>query len=330
MDRKSLSVYLCLAVIGGVGVYFYESQLIELRGELEEARLREAQAAAALTRLSELRRAEAQARRSAEAAPALPPKPVADPPPNRTKIAASRKSTAAAEADSMARRQAEEVRRVEAEAKAAAERARQDAEARANAEPRFYREPFRPGESSSARAPREHLEDAQALEREGKGADAVRIYIRAARGGSGPAAQRLYEIYMVGIAGVMPSYAEALKWRNAARVLGEEVSKPPDAPRAEEEARRAAEEARRAAEAAKREAEKAGAIPSHQALYQHGQALEQEGRTEDAVRVYVRAVRAGSADAARRLGEIVDEGKAPRNLPHPDLVPTVPRAQAQD
>ena len=239
MDRKSLSAFLCLAVIGGVGVYFYESQLIELRGELEEARLREAQAAAALTRLSELRRAEAQARRSAEAVPAVPPKPVTDrPPANRvtpaaTKIAASSKSTAAAEADSIARRQAEQVRRAEAEAKAAAERARRDAEARANSEPRFYREPFRPGESSSARSSREHFEDAQALERAGQGAEAVGLYIRAARGGSGPAAKRLAEIYEKGIAGIAPDYAESLKWRNAARVLGEDRPNVPAKPRAE-------------------------------------------------------------------------------------------------
>ena len=51
----------------------------------------------------------------------------------------------------------------------------------------------------------------------------MRTYIKAARGGSGPAAKRLGEIYDKGIDGVSRDYAESLKWRNAARVLGEDV-----------------------------------------------------------------------------------------------------------
>ena len=50
MNRWFAPVVACLIAIAGVGMYFYERQLIELRSELEEARLREAQAVAALKR----------------------------------------------------------------------------------------------------------------------------------------------------------------------------------------------------------------------------------------------------------------------------------------
>jgi len=62
-----------------------------------------------------------------------------------------------------------------------------------------------------------------ALEQQGKGNDAVKIYVRAARSGNGKAAKRLGEIYDKGLAGVSRDYAESLKWYNAARVLGEDV-----------------------------------------------------------------------------------------------------------
>ncbi len=67
------------------------------------------------------------------------------------------------------------------------------------------------------------LKQAEALEGEGKGKEAVRLYTRAARSGSGKAAKRLGEIYDKGLAGIPRDYAESLKWYNAARVLGEEV-----------------------------------------------------------------------------------------------------------
>jgi serine/threonine-protein kinase len=51
----------------------------------------------------------------------------------------------------------------------------------------------------------------------------VKIYMRAARGGSGKAAKRLGDIYNKGTDGVSRDYAESLKWYNAARVLGEDV-----------------------------------------------------------------------------------------------------------
>jgi eukaryotic-like serine/threonine-protein kinase len=67
------------------------------------------------------------------------------------------------------------------------------------------------------------FEQATALEQQGKGTDAVKVYVRAARSGNGKAAKRLGEIYDKGIAGVSRDYAESLKWYNAARVLGEDV-----------------------------------------------------------------------------------------------------------
>lgn len=66
-------------------------------------------------------------------------------------------------------------------------------------------------------------EQAVALEQQGKGGEAVGLYARAARSGSGKAALRLGEIYDKGIPGVQRNYDEALKWFNVARVLGEDV-----------------------------------------------------------------------------------------------------------
>jgi tRNA A-37 threonylcarbamoyl transferase component Bud32 len=67
------------------------------------------------------------------------------------------------------------------------------------------------------------FDQAMALEQQGKGGDAVKLYVRAARSGNGKSAKRLGQIYDKGIAGVARDYAESLKWYNAARVLGEEV-----------------------------------------------------------------------------------------------------------
>ena len=64
------------------------------------------------------------------------------------------------------------------------------------------------------------FQSAQALEGEGKGKDAVKAYISAARGGSCDAAKRLGDIYDKGLIGVSRDYAEALKWYNFARTLG--------------------------------------------------------------------------------------------------------------
>ena len=67
------------------------------------------------------------------------------------------------------------------------------------------------------------LKQAEALEGQGNGKEAVKVYTRAARAGNGKAAKRLGEIYDKGLVGIPRDYAESLKWYNAARVLGEDV-----------------------------------------------------------------------------------------------------------
>jgi serine/threonine-protein kinase len=67
------------------------------------------------------------------------------------------------------------------------------------------------------------LKQAESLEEQGNGKEAVKAYTRAARAGNGKAAKRLGEIYDKGLAGIPRDYAESLKWYNAARVLGEDV-----------------------------------------------------------------------------------------------------------
>jgi hypothetical protein len=61
------------------------------------------------------------------------------------------------------------------------------------------------------------------LENQGKAQDAIRLYRRAARGGSGKAAKRLGEIFDKGVPGVSRDHAESLQWYQTARDLGEEV-----------------------------------------------------------------------------------------------------------
>jgi eukaryotic-like serine/threonine-protein kinase len=107
---------------------------------------------------------------------------------------------------------------------AAAEKAAAEAAARAAAAEKAAKEKVASAAASSAPAGGEALfQQAMALEGEGKGNDAVKVYVRAARTGSGKAAKRLGEIYDKGLAGVPRDYAESLKWYNAARVLGEDV-----------------------------------------------------------------------------------------------------------
>ena len=100
-----------------------------------------------------------------------------------------------------------DARRQVAEARAVVEKVKAEAKAGAKAEAS--------GESL--------FRQAFALERRGKGGDAVKVYARAAVAGSGKAAKRLGEIYDQGIAGVSRNNAESLKWYSAARVLGEDV-----------------------------------------------------------------------------------------------------------
>ena len=104
---------------------------------------------------------------------------------------------------------------------AAAEKAAAEAAARAAAAEKAAAEKAK---VASAVSGAETLFDqVMALEQQGKGNDAVKVYVRAARSGNGKAAKRLGEIYDKGLAGVSRDYAESLKWYNAARVLGEDV-----------------------------------------------------------------------------------------------------------
>jgi serine/threonine-protein kinase len=61
---------------------------------------------------------------------------------------------------------------------------------------------------------------AQGLEKDGRGKDAVKAYIAAARGGSCESAKRLGDIYDKGLIGVSRDYAESLRWYGFARALG--------------------------------------------------------------------------------------------------------------
>jgi TPR repeat protein len=122
-------------------------------------------------------------------------------------------------------------------------------------------------------------EQALDLESEGRGAQAVRIYGRAARSGSGKAALRLAEIYENGIAGLAPNDPNSLRWYNIARMLGEDVPQ-----------------------------SKIGSPAPGESLYEEALKLETRGRGLEALKIYVRAARAGNGMAALRLGEIYDGG----------------------
>lgn len=67
------------------------------------------------------------------------------------------------------------------------------------------------------------FDEATVLETQGKGAEAVKMYMRAAREGSGKAALRLAQIYEEGIPGVSRDYALSLRWYYTARAMGEDV-----------------------------------------------------------------------------------------------------------
>ena len=89
----------------------------------------------------------------------------------------------------------------------------------------IYRE-YRPPTYSYSELHQRFSEAAQ-LEREGNTREAVKAYAAAARAGSGKAAARLGEIYHTGIPGVARNPDEAVQWNNFARMMGEDVPKPP-------------------------------------------------------------------------------------------------------
>jgi serine/threonine-protein kinase len=220
----------------------------QARLALEKARAAEEQARksgdlAKQKELAEARaRAETEARKSADAmrareddakrSAAAAEKARAD----QDKLAAAKKSAAdraaaeKSESDRIAREKAAADKAI-AEAKAQAEKA--IAEARAAAEKaaaeriaaeKAAAEAKAKAQVAAAPSSGEALfTQAAALEQEGKGRDAVKMYTQAARSGSGKAAKRLGEIYDKGLVGISRDYAESLKWYNAARVLGEDV-----------------------------------------------------------------------------------------------------------
>ncbi len=130
---------------------------------------------------------------------------------------------AKAEADRQAAAQNAAAERAAAEQRAAAERAAQTKAAAektqvASAAPATTAAPAAPAGGADAL-----YKQAAALESEGKIAEAVRVYIQAARVGSGPAAKKLGDIYGKGAPGVSLDYAESLKWYTLARARGVDV-----------------------------------------------------------------------------------------------------------
>jgi eukaryotic-like serine/threonine-protein kinase len=188
-----------------------EKKLAEDRARAEETK-KSADAAS--------RQRDAEARKTADAAKAAQEKASA------AERAQAQERAAAAEKAAAARERAASEKAI-ADARAAAEKAkaeadRQIAEARAATE-KARAEAERAKISSAPSGADTLLEQGLALEQQGKGNDAVKVYVKAARAGSGKAAKRLGEIYDKGLGGVARDYAESLKWYNAARVLGEEV-----------------------------------------------------------------------------------------------------------
>jgi eukaryotic-like serine/threonine-protein kinase len=196
----------------------------------EEARARAEAEAKKTAEASRLR--DAEAKKTADAAKAAQEKASAEEKAKAAKLAqdkaaaerAAAEKRAAEERDKLAREKAAAEKAV---ADAKAEAARQIAEAKAAAEKaKAEAEKARLAAASTSAAPpggEALFEQASALEQQGKGNDAVKLYVRAARSGNGKAAKRLGDIYDKGLAGVPRDYAESLKWYNAARVLGEEV-----------------------------------------------------------------------------------------------------------
>ena len=133
-------------------------------------------------------------------------------------------------------------------------------------------------------------QQALAMEGEGNSIDALRIYRRATRAGSGKAAKRLGEIFDCGIPGVPRDYAESLQWYETARQLGEQV---------EATGKRVCAAGPVVAVSSLGEAEN---------LYRQAVAMESSNNARDAVRIYRRAARGGSGKAAKRLGDILNCG----------------------
>jgi colicin import membrane protein len=237
--RHSIAIAAIFAVLAGAVLILmnatYERRVVELRSQLEQAKTREVEAAAAAkaasTRAFESALAEAKAMaEKAGAERAAAEKAAAQARASARWLAAERAAAERAAAERVSKLVAERaaLERAAAEARTRADEARVRAdEARRNAEAAAARAKAVAERAKLASTPTPSAEslyaEASALERDDRGAEAVRIYVQAARAGSGKAAKRLGEIYDRGISGVERNYAESLKWYNAARVLGEDV-----------------------------------------------------------------------------------------------------------
>src|ERR671934_144455 len=182
------------------------------RKELEEAARREAEAKAKLEK--EKLAAEDKAREARARTEVTKAEDVKTAKADEAKAKAERDRLAALEAE---RRkllaEAEKAKREAAEAKASEQAERERLAA-------LERDRQRQPPLGAAPGGAVSLQTAQTLEGEGKGKDAVKAYISAARGGSCDAAKRLGDIYDKGLIGVSRDYAEALKWYNFARTPG--------------------------------------------------------------------------------------------------------------
>jgi len=212
--KHAIALIALVAVVAAGALYFvrvtHDRQVLELERHVQQAQAQRAAMEAAAAEAKAMAEKAAAERAAAEQAAAQANAIV-------KKLAAERAAAekAATEARAMLEKAAAE--RAAAEERRAAERAaaeRGAAEARAKA--LEERSPLRPD-------PQTLYDQAAALELAGKGLEAVKMYIRAARSGHGKAALRLGEIFDKGIPGVSRDYPESLKWYNAARVLGEDV-----------------------------------------------------------------------------------------------------------
>jgi len=114
---------------------------------------------------------------------------------------------------------------LEARSREAAIKAKEDAIKRAEAMKGAQRDAKAPVVAAATEAEAMY-QQALAMERDGKVADAVRIYRRTARANHGKAALRLGDIFNCGVPGVPRDYAESLQWYVTARNLGEIVTPP--------------------------------------------------------------------------------------------------------
>jgi eukaryotic-like serine/threonine-protein kinase len=120
-------------------------------------------------------------------------------------------------AEEEAARQAELVRARET----AARRAREDAQKAAARQAAADKSPEPPRTATVTRD--DVYQQAVAMESGGKIREAIRVYRRAARAGSGKAAKRLGDIFACGGAGIPRDYPESLQWYDTAFRLGESV-----------------------------------------------------------------------------------------------------------